>query len=69
MCDFNNENETNIEYNYLNNWNESSEGSSVQQTPPFHVGISKGWSLEKLIIPDSTFDQASKLSIKMQFEN
>ncbi|PKY60070.1 hypothetical protein RhiirA4_483348, partial [Rhizophagus irregularis] len=42
MCDFNNEYETNIEYNYLNNQNESSEDA---------------------------FDQASKLSVGMQFEN
>ncbi|CAG8751413.1 7519_t:CDS:2, partial [Rhizophagus irregularis] len=69
MCDFNNEYETNIEYNYLNNQNETSEESSVQQTLPPRVGISKGRSLEKLIIPDSAFDQASKLSVGMQFEN
>ena len=31
-------------------------------------GISKGRPLEKLIIPNDTFDQASKLNIGMQFD-
>jgi len=47
---------------------DSFEESSVCQIPS-RDGISKGHPLEKLIIPDDAFDQASKLNVGMQFED
>ena len=48
-------------YNDIIGQEESSGESPIQQTP-FRDGISKGHLLEKLIIPDSAFDQASRLN-------
>ena len=61
-------NEIDIEYDYLNEEDPSKE-SSIKQTLSSRDGISKGRSLEKLTIPDLAFDQASRLSVGMQFEN
>ncbi|PKK61345.1 hypothetical protein RhiirC2_791917 [Rhizophagus irregularis] len=47
MCDFNNEYEINIEYNYFNNQNESSEESSVQQTPLLQF---ENWNHANLVL-------------------
>ena len=68
MSESDNKHKFDVENDYSNEQDESSEESSIQPMPTYN-GISKKCLPKKLIILDDIFDQVSKLRVEMKFEN